>query len=70
MASLQVPRHTPRDTRTVTDDEVLELAAAEGFRLVDKIAEHTGTECIGWRRGDDDRWPLLPRAPPSHRLDA
>ena len=43
----------------MTDAEVLELAAAEGFRLVDKIAEHTGTECIGWRRGDDDRWPCF-----------
>ena len=41
----------------VTDDQVLELAAAEGCRLVDKIAEHTATGCIGWRRGDDDRWP-------------
>ena len=50
--------HTPTaPLGLVTDDEVLELAAAEGFRLVDKIAEHTGTESIGWRRGDDDRWP-------------
>ena len=41
----------------MTDDEVLEAAATEGFDLHERITPHTGHEAWGWHRGDDDRWP-------------
>ena len=41
------------------DDEVLELAAAEGFDLHERTAECTGHGAWGWHRGDADRWTPL-----------
>ena len=42
------------------DDEVLELAAADGFDLREVVTEYDGSECWGWVRWEEDyRWPAF-----------
>jgi hypothetical protein len=43
----------------MTNDDVLDAAAAQGFDLHARIASYTGDEAWGWHRGDDDRWPCF-----------
>jgi hypothetical protein len=48
------------DARSVTDDEVLELAAVDGFALRPVVTEYHGSAAGGWVRWDDDyRWPAF-----------
>jgi hypothetical protein len=39
----------------MTDDEVLEQAAREGFELEERACQNSWV--WGWCRGDDQRWP-------------
>ena len=49
-----------RTPRTVTDDDMLELAAGDGFDLRKVITEYDQRECWGWVRWDEDRrWPAF-----------
>jgi len=43
----------------MTEDEVRNADAREGFDLHERLAGDTGPEYWGWHRGDDDRWPCL-----------
>jgi len=44
-----------RDHQTMTDDEVLDGARADGFELSERMS--AGRWAVGWARGDDDCWP-------------
>jgi hypothetical protein len=44
-----------RDHQTMTDDEVLDGARADGFELSARMS--AGRWAVGWARGDDDCWP-------------
>ena len=51
------PRHTPAASSGHTDDEVIEAAEAEGFELCSRPVG--GTLCVGFVRGDDERFPAF-----------
>jgi hypothetical protein len=41
----------------MTDDEVIDRAALDGFELVERTC---GSKRVhGWARGDDERWPCF-----------
>jgi hypothetical protein len=52
----------------MTDDEVLDEAHADGFELIERM--NAGVWAVGWPRGDDDRWAVVPRRAPGDQLDA
>jgi hypothetical protein len=39
------------------DEQVLELARADGFELIERMS--AGQWAVGWARWDDDRWPCF-----------
>src|SRR5207253_1205368 len=49
------PVAPPRDPLPMTDDEVIELAAVDGFDLEERACQ--GAWVWGWCRGEDRRWP-------------
>jgi hypothetical protein len=44
-----------RDHQSMTDDEVLDEARADGFELIERTS--AGQWAVGSARGHDDRWP-------------